>query len=35
MDNLKGKKLQEFNRDEKEQFAELHSRFSNPFIYLV
>lgn len=30
MDNLKGKKLQEFNRDEKEQFAELHSRFSNP-----
>ncbi|MAN50026.1 MAG: hypothetical protein CMD04_04325 [Flavobacteriales bacterium] len=28
--NLKGKKMREFNKYEKEQFAELHSRLANP-----
>ena len=30
IDNLNKKKIQDFNKYEKEQFAELHSRFSNP-----
>ncbi len=28
--NLKGKQIKEFNKYEKEQFAELHKRFANP-----
>ena len=30
INNLNGKQIEEYNKYEKEQFAELHSRFANP-----